>query len=124
MRYSGLVLQIVAVLTIVLGVLAGIAQMVSDAYATTGGIILVSTVVGGTLLFGVGGALQALADIAVDVHRSAEANERIAEASARRAEALDRLASPHSGTATPMLPEAGQRARPPKSDVELPQQKH
>ena len=101
MRYSGLVLQIVAVLTVIIGALAGIAQMVSDAYPTTGGVILVSTVVGGTLLFGIGGAFQALADIAVDVHRSAEANERIAEASARRAEALNRLASPHPGTATP-----------------------
>ncbi len=80
MRYSGLVLQIVSVLTVIVGVLAGFAQMVSDAYPTTGGIILVSTVVSGVLLFGIGGAFLTLADIAVDVRRSADANERASEA--------------------------------------------
>ena len=124
MRYSGLILQIVALLTVILGVLAGCAQLVSDSYATTGSIILVSTVVGGVLLFGIGGAFRTLADIAVDVRRSAEANERTAEASARRVEALDRLASQHPETATPRPPEAAPRVRPPKPDVKLPQQKH
>lgn len=123
MRYSGVVLQIVAVLTIILGVLAGVIQMASDAYATTGGVILVSAVVGGALLFGIGGLFRTLADIAVDVRRSAEATERTAEASARRAEALDRLASPRTETATPTFPDAAQHARQPKPDVKLPQPK-
>ena len=124
LRYSGLVLQIVAVLTVILGVLAGIAEMVSDSYPTTGGIILVSSIVGGALLFGIGGVFQTLADIAVDVRRSAIANERTAEASARRAEAVDRLASQGTEAAAPRLPDAAPRARPPKPDVKLPQEKH
>jgi hypothetical protein len=124
MRYSGVVLQVVAVFTVILGVLGGIASLVSDSYATNGSIILVSTVVGGVLLFGIGGVFRTLADIAVDVRRSAEANERTAEASARRAESLDRLSSQRTEAATPRLPDAAQPARPPKPDVKLPQEKH
>jgi hypothetical protein len=123
MRYSGLILQFVAVLTIALGVLAGIAQLVSDVDPASGGVILVSTVVGGILLFGIGGAFRTLADIADDVRRSAKANERTAEASSRRAEALDRLASQRAEQTTPKSSEAAQRVRPPTPSVEVPQQK-
>ena len=123
MRYSGLILQIVALLTVILGVLAGCAQLVSDSYATTGSIILVSTIVGGVLLFGIGGAFRTLADIAVDVRRSARANERTAEASVRRAEALDRLASQRTETAAPRRSEAPPQVREPKPDARPPQQK-
>ena len=122
MRFSGLVLQIVAVLTVILGVLAGIAELVSDAYATTGGAILIGSVVGGLLLFGIGGAMRTLADIAVDVRRSAEANELIADVSARRVEALDRLAARHGDT-TAAHPDAAQHAPLPQPDAKLPQQK-
>ena len=123
MRFAGLVLQMVAVLTVLLGVLAGIAQLVSDAYATTGGAILIGSVVGGTLLFGIGGAFRTLADIAVDVRRSAVANERTAEVSTRRVEALDRLAARRGGSSTPEQPDAGHREQSLDSDDKLPQQK-
>jgi hypothetical protein len=121
MRYSGVVLQVVALLTIALCVLAGIAQLVSDVDPTSGGIIIVSTVVGGTLLFGIGGVFRTLADIGDDVRRSARANERTAEASERRAEALDRLATKRAEPST--RPDAPQRVHQPNPDVELPQQR-
>ena len=122
MRFSGLVLQIIAIPTIILRVLAGIAEMVSDAYATTGGAILIGSVVGSALLFGIGGALRTLADIAVDVRRSADANERTAAASARRVEALDRLAA-RRGDTTATHPGEAQHASLPQPDTKLPQQK-
>ena len=120
MRYSGLILQIVAVLTLIFGVLAGIAEMVSDAYATTGGAILIGSVVGSALLFGIGGALRTLADIAVDVRRSAEANERTAAASARRVEALNRLAARRGGSTTPAQADAAHREQSLESNDKLP----
>ena len=123
MRFSGLVLQIIAILTIILGVLAGIAELISDAYATTGGAVFFGSVVGGALLFGIGGALRTLADIAADVRRSADANERAAAASARRVEALDRLAARRGGSTMPEQPDAAHRAQSLESDDKLPQQK-
>ena len=123
MRFSGLVLQIVAVLTVLLGVLAGIAELVSDTYATTGGAILIGSVVGGLLLFGIGGAMRALADIAADVRRSADANERAAAASARRVEALDRLAARRDGSTTSTQRDTAERMQALEPDAKLPQHK-
>ena len=54
----------------------------------------------GRLLFGIGGTFRALADIVVDVRRSADANERIADVNTRRVEALDRLAARRGSSTT------------------------
>ena len=120
MQFSGLVLQVTAVLTVIVGALAGIAQMVSDAYPTTGGIILVSTLVSGALLFGMGDAFgrwrtSPLMYDAVPMRMNVPLKP--AHTGLRR---LIVLRPRIQRRQRPLFPDVPQRVRPPKPDVKLP----